>query len=195
MTTSHGREGHPQYGIWGPEGDSVGRFAFNFREYLWLPDKEMPFAPGETPRWNSNDREVFASLIDLESALPSLEQEDVVQGRDLHALFPNLRLFHDVLPFSDKERHWLTAGHRRDMYGLFDTEAIHSDDGIPFDAGIIATGEPDRMPGGDMVRRWAAWRREVDEFAGREILSQAGRFLNLLGRELVHEQEWPQSTR
>jgi hypothetical protein len=196
MTTSHGGErwqNPPPYGPYGLGGTQVGEFAFRLRERLSEPDKEMPFAPGETPRWNRNDRGEFGALMDLETSLPMLERDDAVQGRDVHELFPNLRGFHDMLPFSDDERRWLVAGDR-DLYGLWDTPS-DPEEGVLVDVGIIATGERDGMAGGDMVRRWAAWRREVDEFAGRAILSQTDSFLKLLGRDLVHEQGWPESAR
>ncbi len=45
--------------------------------------------------------------------------------------------------------------------------------------------------GGDLMRRWRAWRREEDEFAGQDSLERAMRALSDIAHRLILEENWP----
>jgi hypothetical protein len=183
MTTEHGSDGsggigHEQYGIARRE---VGDFAFVLLDHLALVSKEMPFAPGDTPRWDDDDRQAFADLMDFEASVQGLEDE--IQG-DFDSTFPNVSRFHAALPFSDEDRRWIVD--ERNMVWELESEDLARIEGsFPFEARIITLGLRQGVDRTDLVRRWAAWRRDADEFADQGKLEIACEALALIGRELL----------
>jgi hypothetical protein len=142
----------------------------------------MPFAPSETPKWDQIDTAAFLCLIDLEGSLPMLEGE---VSADVEGRFPDVARLHATLPFSDDERRWLLEG--RDL----GWESIHVEyenlqrGKYPADRMIIKYGERHGVDGGDLVRRWASWRRRLDEYANHDSLEEARQALEAIGREML----------
>lgn len=196
MTVEHGRSlGGPS--PYGADGDSVGSFAWQLREILGLPTGEMPFASDEQPRWDRVDERAFLCLVDMNAGLPFLDPSESVEGRDVADLFRHFRRFHAALPFAEGERHWLLGAYKtipRESLpkGMTPREAFQLRGISDVVAGlavtetvIISAGLRTRVIGRDLIRRWAAWRREADEFAGQGSLLEARNMLQLIGHELA----------
>jgi hypothetical protein len=200
MAAGQGGEGSPgespHYSPYGLAGQQLGELAFKLAPYLASPTKEMPFAPGDTPRWTDDDRQTFwGELMDFEFSVPMLEREVEREAKgDFDRRFPNIVRFHAALPFSEDERRWYVAEHgivweldvdkRMDALEKARVEE-GTDEEIAIEAQIIALGTQQGVDRRDFVRRWAAWRREVDEFAGQGQIDDARTALDLLGHELL----------
>jgi hypothetical protein len=73
-------------------------------------------------------------------------------------------IYHEALPFNSGERRWLT----RSIIGLGEDRAQRSDrvDRLAIMEGsVISAGLPYAVRGGELVRRWSAWRSQTHEFA------------------------------
>jgi hypothetical protein len=97
------------------------------------------------------------------------------------------RDFHHLLaatPFSEGERRWIyeTPNQRRGQ-GL--EELVGKATEI-MEAGVYGT-----VSGRDLARRWWAWRRESQEFAGQNSLGEARGSLGNIALKLVNEPNWP----
>jgi hypothetical protein len=182
MTAEHGSglddTGREQYGV---AGRQLGDFAFVLRDHLAIANEEMPFTPADTPRWDEDDRQAFADLMDFEASVPGLEYR--VHG-DFDSAFPNIGRFRAELPFSDEERLWI-VDERSMVWELESEDLVGIEGSFPFEARIMTLGLRQGVDRSDLVRRWAAWRRDADEFADQGKLDRAREALDLIGRELL----------
>jgi hypothetical protein len=183
------RSNRSQYGPYGFEGRQVGECAVALWNEIVSADEAMPFTPGATPQWNDNDRLVFFNLMDFESSIPGLE--DVVQG-DLDDHFSEVGFFRAALPFTEDEQQWLYGDGRitqeldeNDWEEMDEARAREGMVMVAIEAQIIRLGEQHHMAGADVVRRWAAWRREADEYEGQDTLSVARNALRSLVKRVT----------
>jgi hypothetical protein len=174
-----------QEGPYGRDGDEGGEHALQLLENLLAPKTPMPFAPDETPRWDETDRRGFDYLYALHGDMDCIDPSWEMNGPGTGELTEPWHHLTAALPFSEGERYWMIDAqhkHRR----------RHRDPGVPLPKSLI-TVETTVMSGGlrqavrgrDLVRRWAAWRREADEFAGQGGLTTALFLLDHLAYELV----------
>jgi hypothetical protein len=168
---------------YGSAGSEMWLDAAHFLNNLLAPKTDMAFGPSDLPQWDEDDTMAFAYCHDLEGSLPFLEPGPSVDGRDLANLFRNVRELNTYIPFNEGERHWLDPRWR--------TRRLHHegptfvDELLVAEATIISAGVQQQLNGIDLVRRWAAWRREEHEFKRQESLRTAQKLLGRIARELV----------
>lgn len=170
------------YGPFGLHGNSSGREALDLLDGLRLrggdPNPREP-VDGDSP--------VYESLVEFDTGLMFIEPHPDMEGGeigDLHRLFGN---FHVALPFTEGERRWL---YRRGRGGADSASGYLHDLAGQYDR-IMEGGVMREVNGGDLMRRWRAWRREEDEFAGQDSLERAMRALSDIAHRLILEENWP----
>lgn len=175
-----------QEGPYGWDGDQGGEHALQLLENLLAPKTPMPFAPGETPRWDKIDQQGFYFLYALQGDMNCIDphyDETISTGE----LFDHWHDLTPALPFSEAERYWMVEAQRRH-------QRAHKQRGPDFplsesivteEAVVLSAGLRQVLRGHDLARRWAAWRRETDEFAGQCSLTATLGLLDLMAQELV----------
>jgi hypothetical protein len=168
------------YGPFGLHGDSSGREALSLLDELRLrgrdPDPRHPV---------DGDSMVYESLHEFDTGLMFIEPHHDMDGGEignLHRLFED---FHVALPFTEGERQWLYRRGREGRGGYLHTFAGQTDK-------IMEGGVMREVNGGDLLRRWRAWRREDDEFAGQGSLELAMQMLSDIAHRLIIEENWPE---
>jgi hypothetical protein len=189
MSTEQGNNvpDYEQNGPYGGMGREIGSFAFHMLSALEARGEDMPYASDETPRWGESDRKTFEYLHEFDTGIAFMKPADEVGAPELGDLFRNFRRFSSALPFSEGERHWLFAAYRS-----FSPLGIELEEGIvTTETTIVSAGLRQPLHGRDLVRRWAAWRREADEFAAQGSLTEANVALRFIGEQLVPKARWP----
>jgi hypothetical protein len=170
------------YGPFGLHGDSSGKDALNLLDELRLRGRDPhPSYPG------GGDSQVYESLHIFDTGLMFIEPHPDIEGGEfgkLHRLFED---FHVALPFTEGERRWL---YRRGRGGADGSGYLHDLAGQT--DRIMEGGVTREVNGGDLLRRWRAWRREEDEFAGQHSLERAMRALGDIAHRLILEENWPE---
>jgi len=129
------------------------------------------------------DYDALNVLCDLDETRQRLRPErhlitDEVQG-NLDRLWTS---FYTALPFSEGERAWVidTIQHSPRIITVEKTVDFVSDQ----EGEIVAEGVRRRVSGSELMRRWLAWRRETEEYAGQGTLAVARETLGRLERHL-----------
>jgi hypothetical protein len=138
----------------------------------------MP-SPGD---WHEDDWDTFGELRHMDTGVPLFQQapDPFLDGGDAVELHRRLTRFHAALPFSESERLWLCSidfPYSTDFAGRV----------AAIDAEVFNAGIRQRVPGAELIRRWAAWRREADEYAGQGSLREARCLLGQIGEQLLPE--------
>lgn len=184
MSASQSIEEVPEYERYGPfgyHGNDVGTFAISMLEEL-LESKQVTRPRNSAAvAWDKGDRRAFNSFQELDTGIKFIEPAREVDGSDLGDLHRTFGRLHAALPFTEPERAWLWGANGRDAPEGLVGEA----------AEIMAGGVLRVVQGRDLVRRWWAWRRETDEFAGQGSLDEARQTLGMLAETLVTEPNWP----
>lgn len=175
------KEGERGYSPYGLSGRQVGNYAVLLRDHIAASDEQHARSPDQAPLWDRVDRGTFGFLLALEESLPMLDDE----VGDTSGQFPALVNFHASLPFTATEREWLVAK----SGALWESEPkdvshIQSDT-FSVEQKIIELGAQQGIAGADMVRRWAAWRRNADEFTENSTREEAAYALDGLAHELL----------
>lgn len=171
---------YERYGPYGSHGNEIGQDAIRLFSIL----SEVPTHDNPPYKWDKADYDAYHIFTELDTGLRFLEPSPEVEGDeigDLHRAFERL---HMALPFSEAERHWLRERPRRyepDIAGAIWGQA----DEIMQD-GLIRV-----VQGRELVRRWWAWRREVEEFAGQGALEETQQALGEIITTLVSDSNWP----
>jgi hypothetical protein len=169
-----------QYGPYGMMGDSSGREALALLDGLRLRGGDPE------PRHSvDGDSMVYERLHELDTGLMFIEPHPDMEGGEygkLHRLFED---FHVALPFTEGERRWLYRQVSQGHPGYLHDFAGQTDR-------IMEGGMMREVNGGDLVRRWRAWRREDDEFAGQNSLDRAMRALSDISHRLILKENWPE---
>ncbi len=127
-------------------------------------------------------------FLNMEERLPSLERR---LGAPAATRFPDLARFHAAVPFTDAEREWLVAKSRALWeFEPKDMPAIH-DRTFSIEQKITELGAQQGVAGAGMVRRWAAWRRNMDEFAENSTREEAAYALDGLIHQLYPYGPYP----
>jgi hypothetical protein len=139
------------------------------------PHGDVPVTSEGLPTWAESDDKAFESYSTFTNSLRYV----VVPNDDTRELGDTVDRFHATMPFSQGERRWF-----HDVYG----EATKLECDVPgfslpeiladAEATIISNGLHQIVRGRELMRRWAAWRRQTDEFAGQGTLSQAQRYVD-----------------
>jgi hypothetical protein len=172
---------------YGQAGGEAGERALDLLENLLTPKTPMPFEHGETPRWDKTDKEAFGCIIGLDGDMrcinPGFEAERGSTGIT-HEAWQQLT---PSLPFGEGERNWLIETLRRPWHGSGrpGVQARFPDAFLPTEATVVSGGIRQRIESRELVRRWASWRRETDEFADQGNITRAIFLLDHLAYELV----------
>ncbi|MGC2375539.1 MAG: hypothetical protein WA484_16865 [Solirubrobacteraceae bacterium] len=177
-------QGESPYGMTGGE---TGEHALGLLENLLTPKTPMPFKPGETPRWDDTDIEAFDYVMELDGDMRCIDptfEEGTVNTGETHRAWQPLEL---SLPFSEGERRWLIQALRKPSGNTHkpSVRARYPNAFLPTEATVVSGGIRQQVEGRDLVRRWASWRRETDEFADQGNITRAIFLLDHLAYELV----------
>jgi hypothetical protein len=176
-----------QDGPYGFIGSQAGRFAFDLVQTLPTVERPMTFERGELPSWDDDDRRAFDRYGEFETDLALIEPHQTVSADARLKLARNVRRLNAALPFTEGERHWLLTA-----WSYMTLQGIEVADGIvAARTSVVSAGRRQPLRGDELVRRWAAWRRERDEFKDQRTLSEATFVLRLIGEQLVPQDRWP----
>lgn len=185
MSAESGEVNLSTYGPYGPNGREVALAAAHLLDNLLAPKASLTFRPFERPRWDSDDLKGFEDFIEVDSGVAFLEPapDPIVSGDRLAQLFRNVRELNASLPFREGERHWLIAAWlaNREPKPSARVEAVAEAE----DTTVISAGLRQDLDGRDLVRRWAAWRREEHEFDGQDSRRRAQTLLRSITHELL----------
>jgi len=170
---------------YGAAGEEVASAAVHLLDNLLAPKTPLPFRRSEKPCWASDDLKGFEDLLEIDSGVAHLEPapDPIVDGNQLAQLFRNFRELNASLPFREGERHWLIGAWRanRELKPSPRVEAIIE----ARETTVISAGLRQPLDGQDLVRRWAAWRREEHEFDGQDSRRRAQVLLGSIMHELL----------
>jgi hypothetical protein len=172
-----------RYGPFGAGGNDVGHHAIAL---LWglrleLDTQSRP----EAPRWDDPEVNAFEDLAELTTGIRFIEPQPELAGSAIGALHRDFQRLFAATPFSQSERDWMLEPPTRPTRERGTGDLIGKSVEL-LDAGVFRVIE-----GEDLARRWWAWRRERDEFAGQGSLEVARQALGAMSLKLVSEQHWP----
>jgi len=163
----------------------------------WLA-QPTSWQPGKRRRWLNADVSSLWWFAEFEGWAPRVRASERFDWGDQS--FLNLRLdqlmgqFHAALPFDEPERRWLVSTYVGLEPEFGAKELVTEIRGQS--AEIMAAGLRRVVEGRDLMRRWWAWRRDVDEFEGSgAALSAAGTLMdmNVLLEDGGYDAELPPS--
>jgi hypothetical protein len=141
-------------------------------------------ATGE-PGWAKADAYAVANMAELEydlENLPIIADFDDGQrtGEQIDEFLGLRHAFYTALPFSEAERIWFLKTYRQG-------EPFSSPEDLPrfmghYEQRIVSAGIRQLISGRELTRRWLAWHRETDEYAGQDTLDVATAALGGLAR-------------
>lgn len=180
-TSSEASSQWERYGEFGAGGHDVGSYAIS----LFVELQGERDARSGSAQWDEDDVDAFEDLAELDIGRRFIEPEPGLDGSKIGELHRSFQQLFAAVPFTEAERRWMYEPRtdRRHERGL--EELIGSTAEIR-DAGLLRV-----VSGRDLARRWWAWRRECDEFAGQGSLDEARNALGIIGLKLVKDDHWP----
>jgi hypothetical protein len=145
----------------------------------------MEWEEGVRRVYTHNDIYTLYRMADLETVLSTFllfepEMPQPEQKEAISFLNTNLAKYHEALPFSSAERRWLTRQCARiEEYPV--AEEVLRD----MQAELVIGGLRRVIQGGDLVRRWWAWRRQTDEYAHQGTVTIAREGLEAIARRFL----------
>lgn len=108
------------------------------------------------------DPRILVSMAEYEYMLAGFAID--LEPETSHRVNHFVSIYHEALPFNSGERRWLT----RSIIGLGEDRLQRRErvDRLAIMEGsVISGGLPCAVKGGELMRRWSAWRSQTDEFA------------------------------
>jgi hypothetical protein len=178
---------------YGDVGRAAGDYAYDLLAELCEPhdvlgyDKTRPSDRRYT--WRAADDRTLTTYVGFEWRLKHIRATDDVSAREMESFGLKLHALQQALPFTEAERNWLV-----DPQGVaVAAQRKHIEKWAAVqEPELICAGVRKVISGRDVVRRWWAWRRETDEFAGQGTLDLARESLRGIV-ELLHPGELPAS--
>jgi hypothetical protein len=172
-----------RYGPFGAGGNEVGNYAISLLAGLRKPTLADTFL--QSPQWDEGDVDTFEDLADLDTGIRFIGPAPDLDGGDIGDLHRDFKRLFAAVPFTEGERRWMyePPTDQRRARGL--DELVGRTDEI-MEAGVLRV-----VQGRDLARRWWAWRRERDEFAGQGSLHEARDALGAIALKLVSDAHWP----
>jgi hypothetical protein len=178
MSSLHGSEETPNAHrgpAWGPGGVArilLRSHADALSTDLYEPHSAIPLNEDELPTWDNvgSDFRAFRIYTDFRYTLDYIEPHEGT-GEEL---WRAVDLFHAALPFSEGERRWFLDTYKAARsvesrkLGMRAQEVVAG-----AETTITSNGLHQVIKGRELIRRWSAWRREVDEFAGQATVEEA----------------------
>jgi hypothetical protein len=178
--------GYGRHGPYGSIGDGTGVDALQLLDNLLAPKTPMPFEPGEAPRWDEADWSGFDHLYALQGGMDCIDPSWNVDGLSTGELIRPWQHLTTALPFSEAERFWMIDA-SREHWRKHRTPDL-SNEIVTVETTVMSAGLRQVLRGRDLVRRWASWRREADEFAAQGSLTTAIFLLDHMAYELVPDE-------
>jgi hypothetical protein len=188
-----------RYGPYGLAGHDLGGYALDLSIMLRAPDEQVPVAADNGPTWSEDDRHAFDTYVDFRRASDSVGLDHETSGNAFYSpdrwkraneLSRTVDLFHVALPFSEGERRWLLDYAMAFGFGRAPTGFELPDSISGTETTIISAGLRQVLKGRELVRRWAAWRRGVDEFAEQDTVDEARRHAIAIARRVLPKSDF-----
>jgi hypothetical protein len=181
--------------LYNPTGNAYGfnGYGAGIVGHSLLDDLSEPLLESERDErgWYYPEGGALAALSEFDGQVPNIRAGGEVSLEEMEAFTARLDAFRLALPLSEAERHWM---HR--VEGAIDPHSYHFEAQIGHvDDEVIALGLRTRIDGRDMLRRWRAWRRETDEYAGQGTLDLAREALRGVVQLLLPDEILPRSYR
>jgi hypothetical protein len=152
----------PHWSPFGEQALEIGSHVYELALTLRAPHGEVPTTASGEPTWTEDDRNAFGLYCDFRAYLGDLRSAE-----GIYELWETIDRLHASLPFSEGERRWLIDSKR----GIPDQEIPAAIVGM--EAIVTSNGLHQIVRGGELVRRWAAFRRSTDEFARLGTVEEA----------------------
>jgi hypothetical protein len=142
-----------------PEDIQLGVEAQNL---IWVIERAIYDEPNTLEERAFADPRTLVSIVEFDHQLAgfAVDLEPQASRRINHFI----SIYHEALPFNCGERRWLTHTIMR-----LSEDHLQRCDRIDqlatMEGGIISQGLPCAARGGELMRRWSAWRAQTDEFA------------------------------
>jgi hypothetical protein len=153
-------------------GDDVARQARWLLESLCVPLEAAGYydeRPGQKTRWHEADEEALMEYLLLEELVPRMRPTDEVSHEEMDAFMVKMYALRAAMPLTEPERHWV-----RQLWNAFDSAETNFDEALERqEAEVVVAGLRQVVKGDEILRRWTAWRKETDEFAGQGTLDMA----------------------
>lgn len=179
-----------QYGPFGDWGDHVGRCSIIALAGLSESIPDTANVDKGLVVLGSRDFDIFEALADLESGIRFIQPHPTVNHAGVQALHRMFRHFHTALPLSEAERYWLfdpvVQSERPSTVDVYQPETL-----VGVAEEVTSAGVKQVIHGREIVRRLAAWRRQMDEYAGQGTLDEAREALGTIATTLVIDANWP----
>jgi hypothetical protein len=163
----------------------MGSAALKLHFTLSVIGAESTMSSSTSP-WTESDRDTFDAYCELENSFNLVEPHADVDGSDVVALAHKVQHLNASLPFREGERLWLIEAERQ-----------VSRDGFDFPTGLLtaeatvtSAGRHHVVQGHDLLRRWAAWRRETDEFAEQRTVQEAREHAQNIARQVLTSRDY-----
>src|ERR1700691_4830783 len=154
----------------------------------WMP-YPSPVAPEDCDEhgWHDADYDALAALVVFDWLVPHIRATSEVSAEEMAGFDLKLVAFHAALPFTETERNWLVK-----PFGAVDPtfEGISEQIGEREEE-IVTSGVRQVVEGRDLLRRWLAWRRETNQYAGQGTLDLAREALRGLVELLAPDMPLP----
>lgn len=147
---------------------------------LRAPHGKVPVTDDGLLAWNDYDWMAFSTYQGFRHELDWIEPRD-----GMEAVSREVDLFHACLPFSEGERRWLLDFADSTKLAPARLEKLI----VGVEATITSNGLHQVVKGRELVRRWAAWRRETDEFAGQGTVGEAQQHIRKISQLLQPEHD------
>jgi hypothetical protein len=124
--------------------------------------------------WVPSDKRSFQGWFNVEEAIAPAQAEPTINIDQVDDMNELLFQYHAALPFDEAEREWLHEAYA-EAWGSDSIGIIRRQE-----AGVVSGGLHRVIYGRDLMRRWWAWRRGTDQFAGQGTVDLAREALRAL---------------
>jgi len=125
--------------------------------------------------WTASDLRSLQGWFNVEEKADPAHAALEAGSKSAYRLAELLDKYRVALPFSEAERHWLLAAYDQ-AWGPESIATIRAQT-----AEVVSAGVRARIVGAQLIRRWASWRRQADEYQDRGTVNIAqGALLDMI---------------
>ncbi len=152
---------------YGDVGHYAGLEAYSLLDFL---SRHIAAEECNEKGWHDNDGDAISALGAFDWLLTHIRATEEVSTEEMADFDIKVIAFRAALPFTEAERNWLVKPSYGSLDPLYENlvKAVHSWSGEVISAGIRTA-----IDGHDLLRRWVAWRREIEEYADQGTLDVA----------------------
>jgi len=135
------------------------------------------------PVWQyDDDAEALSSLLEIDAHRPHIRVTGEVSHEEMEEFDQHWKALDAALPITGPERSWLAMRYVAGLDPSYDSVA--KDLGGQ-EAEIVSGGIRRVVRGGDLLKRWIAWRRQTGDYANQGTLDLAREALRGIVEKLV----------